>query len=270
VDVEGLWPPESFDKLKTLRAGELGVLRADAQGMYTRWLPVEVSAADLHGEALSADLFRRKDGFLQQAQDAQAQDGRAGDERVEAGDGGAGGLLTITASAESEDRAGDLVLASGWDLLAYRRNPVVLWAHQHFAPPIGRSLRTWVDGKLLMATVEFAPVPFAQEVRRLYAGGFLRGVSVGFRAIETEARKSGGGRRGTLFRRQELLEISAAPVPLHPDTLAALPPGPARGQDGAGRGEEAPDAAGREEAARALAEVRRLWEEIAGIAVRRG
>ena len=128
--------------------------------------------------------------------------------------------IVMVASLETEDRAGDLVRASGWDLRAYESNPIVLWAHEYSRPAIGRSLRTRIDGDALVAEVEFAPTPFAQEVRALYLAGFMRGVSVGFRALETEPRTASNGRPATLFKRQELLEISAAPVPLNPDTLA--------------------------------------------------
>lgn len=128
--------------------------------------------------------------------------------------------IVMVASLETEDRAGDLVRASGWDLRAYESNPIVLWAHEYSRPAIGRSLRTRIDGDALVAEVEFAPTPFAQEVRSLYLAGFMRGVSVGFRALETAPRTASNGRPATLFKRQELLEISAAPVPLNPDALA--------------------------------------------------
>ena len=140
-----------------------------------------------------------------------------------AGPVGSGELLSIAASVESEDRAGDLVIARGWELESYLRNPVVLWAHQHRMPPIARSVEIAVEGDSLMATIEFADTPFAQEIKHLYLTGFMNGVSVGFRALEVESRKAVGGRRGTVFKRQELLEISAAPVPLHPLTLADRP-----------------------------------------------
>ena len=156
---------------------------------------------------------------VQVAQAGAAQDSVPAD--VKAGQNG--GLLEIAASVESEDRAGDLVVARGWELDAYMRNPVVLWAHQHLLPPIARSISTRVEGDSLMATIEFAGTPFAQEIKRLYLDGFMNGVSVGFRALETESRRAAGGRRGTVFKRQELLEISAAPVPLHPLTLAERP-----------------------------------------------
>ena len=160
------------------------------------WLPVQVARADDRPDTVPAT----------------------------AGPDGSGELLSIAASVESEDRAGDLVIARGWELESYLRNPVVLWAHQHRMPPIARSVEIAVEGDSLMATIEFADTPFAQEIKHLYLTGFMNGVSVGFRALEVESRKAVGGRRGTVFKRQELLEISAAPVPLHPLTLADRPP----------------------------------------------
>ena len=166
-----------------------------------------------------------------------------------------GGLLEIAASVESEDRAGDLVIARGWELDAYMRNPVVLWAHQHRMPPIARSVSTRVEGDSLMATIKFAETPFAQEIKHLYLDGFMNGVSVGFRALETESRRAESGRRGTVFKRQELLEISAAPVPLHPLTLADRPAGPQVEHSG--------------ETLELLRELTGLWRELGQVAARR-
>ncbi len=171
--------------------------------------------------------------------------------------------LVMVASLETEDRAGDLVRASGWDLRAYESNPIVLWAHEYSRPAIGRSLRTRIDGDALVAEVEFAPTPFAQEVRALYLAGFMRGVSVGFRALETEPRTASNGRPATLFKRQELLEISAAPVPLNPDALAH------RGSAAYSNGIPDIDLAGMDAAAdseatvEALREIGEIWHEMA-------
>lgn len=131
--------------------------------------------------------------------------------------------ITFRASVESEDRAGDVIKAEGWELDNYRSNPVVLWAHRHDLLPVGKSVDIWIEKEALMATIEFAPTEFAQQIRRLFEDGFLRGVSVGFRALKSSPRSASNGsshRSGTVFERQELLEISAAPVPMHPFALA--------------------------------------------------
>ena len=131
--------------------------------------------------------------------------------------------LTTRAAVGSEDRKGDVIDANGWELDGYRRNPVFLWAHDRSRPPIGKSQRIWVDDGALYAEVEFAPTDFASEIAGLYERGFMRGVSVGFLPLETEIRKASNDRRGYLYRRQELLEISAVPVPMHDEALASSP-----------------------------------------------
>ena len=129
--------------------------------------------------------------------------------------------LTVVASDESEDRLGDVVRASGWDLRAYRRNPVFLWAHDYTRTPIGRSSWVAVEDRRLTATLEFAPTAFAREVETLYRQRFLRAVSVGFRARAFAFRKGkDGAAQGIEYQEQELLELSAVPVPANPHALA--------------------------------------------------
>ncbi len=162
--------------------------------------------------------------------------------------------VLVVASLEKEDRAGDVGLAAGWELGAFEANPVVLWAHDYGRPAIGKAIRIWVDGSALMAQIRFASTPFAREVRALYLEGFMRGISVGFRALETERRESSTGGSGILFKRQELLEISAAPVPLNPAALAR-PHFP--------HSEEAPEQSRQQ--AISLSDVCDLWSEVADV-----
>ena len=129
--------------------------------------------------------------------------------------------LTFVASDEAEDRLGDVVRADGWELDTYRHNPVFLWAHDVTRTPIGRSSWVGVEGKRLLATVEFAPTDFAHEVETLYRQRFLRAVSVGFRAKAFSFRRDPvRGVEGIEYSKQELLEISAVPVPANPRALA--------------------------------------------------
>ena len=133
----------------------------------------------------------------------------------------AGGPITFVASDETPDRMGDVLRADGWELDAYQRNPVFLWAHDHTRTPVGRGVWTGVEGTRLLTTVAFAPTDFAREVESLYRGRFLRAVSVGFKAKAFAFRKGAEGRiDGVEFTRQELLEVSAVPVPANPQALA--------------------------------------------------
>jgi len=153
--------------------------------------------------------------------------------------GGEYGLLTVVASTGDVDRHGDVIAPEGWRLEAYRRNPVVLWAHDYRRPAIGRAAAVWREGDALLAQVEFAPTEFAGEVAALYRQGYQQGVSVGFRPIRFEERRDArsGAFLGIRFLEQELLEISAAPVPANGRALrrgAASTPAsvPASASDG--------------------------------------
>ena len=123
--------------------------------------------------------------------------------------------LTVTVSTGDVDRHGDVVSPEGWRLESYRRNPVVLWAHNYRQPAIGRAPAVWQEGPALLARIEFAPTEFAGQVAALYREGYQRGVSVGFRPLRFEERRDArsGAFLGIRFLEQELLEISAVPVP---------------------------------------------------------
>ena len=78
-----------------------------------------------------------------------------------------------------------------------------------------------MEGTRRPATVEFAPTAFAREVETLYRQRFLRAVSVGFRAKAFSFRRDPHrGVEGVEYAQQELLEISAVPVPANPRALA--------------------------------------------------
>ncbi len=137
--------------------------------------------------------------------------------------------LTFVASTGAVDRHGDTVAPEGWRLDAYRENPVVLWAHDYRRPAIGRAQSVWRDGAALLARLEFAGTEFAREVEGLYRQGYQQGVSVGFRPLRFEERRDArtGAFLGIRFLEQELLEISAVPVPANRGALmAALTPTP--------------------------------------------
>ncbi len=127
----------------------------------------------------------------------------------------AGAPMTFVISSEEVDRHGDVVLSQGWRLQAYLQNPVFLWAHDYRLPVIGRALAVWPEPGQLLARLEFAPTAFASQVAALYRGGYQQGVSVGFRPLRYEERRDGitGAFLGIRFLEQELLEVSAVPVP---------------------------------------------------------
>lgn len=124
-----------------------------------------------------------------------------------------GGQMVFVASDETPDRRGDVVMTAGWELEGYRKNPVYLFAHDCYSPPIGTVPRVWAEGGQLLNVVSWDDSdPFAKAIRSKFERGFMRAQSVGFRALEFEEQGNGA----LVFKRHELLEISAVPVPMHP------------------------------------------------------
>jgi hypothetical protein len=150
-------------------------------------------------------------------------------------------VLDFIASNETLDRYREVIVASGWRLENYRRNPVFQNAHQYgdILFTLGKALITEVRGTQLFQRIEFATEanPMARIAYALYRGGFLNAVSVGFiplRWIGPDGQeypvaggaKGQGGRtaraafgRGTRYLEQELLEVSAVAIPANPDAL---------------------------------------------------
>lgn len=130
----------------------------------------------------------------------------------------ADGRVLFVASDESRDRMGDVVRADGWDLTNFRRNPVALFQHDH-NQPIGRVHNARIEGRRLMAEIEFMPdvvSPFTAGIGRMVKEGFLSAVSVGFRPLASAPMKGGG----IEFLRQELLELSVVSIPALPSAIA--------------------------------------------------
>jgi hypothetical protein len=132
-----------------------------------------------------------------------------------------GAPIRFVASTEGVARDGLEIGMDAWNLDNYRRNPVVLWAHDYSGqrPPIGRA-DVFVDGDRLMADVTFDQSDdFARSIEAKYRGGFLHSVSVGW---DTQAMEPSpvAGSRGRVTR-ADLLDISAVPVPGDPNALIA-------------------------------------------------
>lgn len=121
--------------------------------------------------------------------------------------------LTAYVSTGEVDRAGESIPPEEWDLTEYNKNPVILWAHDYYAPPIGRALWSKIDGKGLLQKIKFADTAFATDIYNLFKGGFLNAFSVGFRAMRDSKNSS-------IFRQALLLESSAVAVPCNASALA--------------------------------------------------
>lgn len=120
------------------------------------------------------------------------------------------------------DHAKDSIDQKGWDLSIFKRNPVALFAHMSWEPPIGRASNVGVQAGKLMGDIEFAAAevyPFADTIYRLVKGKFLNAVSVGFLPKEWAFSSDKDRPYGIDFKSQSLLEISCCPVPCNPNAL---------------------------------------------------
>jgi len=128
--------------------------------------------------------------------------------------------LVVTISTRIRDRHGDILEPGGAQIASFLKNPVVLWAHEYRALPIGRATSLLRDGEVLKADILFAPTDFAKEVYDLYAKGFLRAWSVGFLPLEWDVIEDANGKfQGYHIKAWELIELSAVPVPANPEAL---------------------------------------------------
>ena len=134
----------------------------------------------------------------------------------------AGSIIDFVSSDETLDRYDEIIIAAGWRLENYRKNPVVLNAHNYgdILFTIGRALVTEVRQDRLFQRLEFATEinPVARIAYGLYKGKFLNAVSVGFIPIRWET----GGPDAGFYRKylaQELVEVSAVGIPANPNAL---------------------------------------------------
>jgi len=130
-----------------------------------------------------------------------------------------GDEISIVMSSVSEDRMRDTINQAGWKLDNFKANPVLLWGHDSFSPPIGKVKTAIVEGgKLKAKGVEWVPKevsPFAWSISEMVRLGFVKAVSVGFNPSKWSYRDDGG----VDFEEQELLELSFVSIPANPDAL---------------------------------------------------
>lgn len=143
------------------------------------------------------------------------------DTEVKAGEGDSRALM-FTISSQSVDHMGDTIAVDGWKLDAYRKNPVVLWAHDASMLPVAKAVKVWIEDNKLKADAEFTPVGLARfndAVFDMYKQGFLSATSVGFMPLKYAFTEDPKRRYGIDFIEQELLEFSAVPVPANSEAL---------------------------------------------------
>lgn len=133
-------------------------------------------------------------------------------------------ILRFVISTEDVGRDGDIIRVAGWDFAPFRKNPVWLWGHERWTPPIGRvtELVKDVPNLRVEASVQFMDAemdPFADLVYRMHRARFLRGTSVSWipkkvtRPDDDMRKELKLGPWGVIHEKAELLEASSVTVP---------------------------------------------------------
>lgn len=130
------------------------------------------------------------------------------------------------------DRHDEVVIPSGVDLKAYKKDPVVLSQHDSYRFPIGKSLETYYDekeddivGKILFLDDETDRTGMAESTFRMVKNGVLKSGSIGFRAKSEDVRLASPeekkkyklGKYGIIFDKSELREFSIVTIPANPN-----------------------------------------------------
>ena len=130
---------------------------------------------------------------------------------------------SVTIAANNRARATPELELGGLQFDNYRRNPVVMWAHDAVGRspsgglPIGRTLSIdrATDGGIVAEFEFLDDDPFAQRIRNAWDKGFLQAASISWLPLESRPAANGGLRD----IRSELLEWSIVSVPADPDAL---------------------------------------------------
>ena len=140
--------------------------------------------------------------------------------------------LNVTITTNGMDRDGDIVEPQGAKLANFRKNPVVLMAHDYRGLPIAKAKDLTKTDSGIEAKVVFPEegiYPLADTVYNMYKHKFMRAWSIGFIPIKSEDIADDEDedgklteqsiRRGKRIKSWELLEFSACAVPSNPNAL---------------------------------------------------
>ena len=125
------------------------------------------------------------------------------------------GSIFGVASTETEDRMGDVIKSTGWDLESFKKNPVIQFAHNYNEPPVGVAKNIKVENKKLTFEVVFHTITEqARQIGEMYKQKIMRAFSVGFIPLKIDENNY------HIIEKAELLEISAVPVPANAEALS--------------------------------------------------
>ena len=144
------------------------------------------------------------------------------------------GSIPWVMSDFSVDRDLERIDPTGWDLKNFKKNPVVLWSHEHMRPAIGAIDNPRVKDNQLIGRVRFSSKevdPFAAMIEGKVREGIIRGGSVGFRSHKIEIVDDPKEPAVLIYRKQELYEFSIGNIPTNINALALRSTNPEEGKE---------------------------------------
>jgi HK97 family phage prohead protease/HK97 family phage major capsid protein len=129
--------------------------------------------------------------------------------------------LEFILSDATVDRYGDSIDPKGWDLRAFKKNPIALFGHSNNFP-IGNWSNVRVEGDKLIGKLVLAARGTSARIDELISlveQGVLRAVSVGFIPKKYEPLDADKPYAGQKYLEQELIETSLVSVPANPAAL---------------------------------------------------
>jgi HK97 family phage prohead protease len=123
----------------------------------------------------------------------------------------------------SLDRDQERVDPQGADFKNFKRNPVVLWAHDYTRPAIGKIANPKIKDGKVTGKVEFDSKDndeFAYMVGQKVKKGFISAGSIGFKPTKVEFVEEPKDSTRLVHRSWELMEFSICNVPSNPNAMA--------------------------------------------------
>lgn len=128
--------------------------------------------------------------------------------------------VTFVMSDDSLDRDFERFDTAGWDLKAFKKNPVLLWGHNRSTPAIGIVEKPRVkENKLLGNTVFDVDDEFAMQIANKVDKRIIRTGSVGFFPTKIEINDDDKDPCQLTYLKQELREFSICNVPANPNAV---------------------------------------------------
>lgn len=132
--------------------------------------------------------------------------------------------MEFVASSPKVNRYGFALRTDGWLVDNFNANPVILWHHLDFIPPIGRGRAVKGASELTTRITWDRSDPLGARVEQKYRDGFLNAVSVGFDFVDKGGKPLGAwwNLSAEQIRDEafyDLAEVSAVPVPADASAL---------------------------------------------------